>query len=100
MKIAPITNNQYQNINFTQKPKNKEKKPMSPEKALKLCAAGALTSLAIAYGGGQLLIQDYKNNVNRILDNYEKEIIMLRNQTDSLLNDSIDENEQILDIRY
>ena len=33
---------------------------MSPEKALKLCAAGALTSLAIAYGGGQLLIQDYK----------------------------------------
>lgn len=100
MKIAPITNNQYQNINFTQKPKNKEKKPISPEKALRLCAAGALTSLAIAYGGGQFLIIDSKNNINKILDNYEKEIIMLQNQIDSLLNDSIDDSEQILDIRY
>ena len=74
---------------------------MLPEKILKLYTVGALTTLAIAYGDGQIILQDYKNNINRILDNYEKEFMMLKNPTDSIINDSTATNkEQKFDINF
>ena len=78
MKISPISSRYYfqtnKQVNFTQ---NKE---------LKLWAASALTSLAIAYAGGKIILKDYKENINEILDKYEQELKVIEHKTDSFNN--------------
>lgn len=99
MRISTLSQNKYNNINFTHK-QNNEKKHLNHDKILKLCAAGALTSLAIAYGGGKIILEDYKNNVNQILDKYEKELVLIKTQNDTLANDTITMNQPELDINF
>ncbi len=89
MRIAPITNNYYKSLPtkpaFTSSEKPKRDK--GTDRLFTIWAAAALTSLAAAYGGGKMIIKDYEENMNAILDRYEKEIQEERRQLDSLYNE-------------
>lgn len=90
MRITPISQHYYSvqksNINFTQTHKKNEKN-INPDKLLKVWAAGALTSLAIAYAGGRMIISDYEKSVNEILDRYEQEVKAQKTSLDSIYNE-------------
>ena len=82
MKISPISSIYYfqtnKQVNFSQN-KEKKKSSLDSDKLLKLWAASALTSLAIAYAGGKIILKDYKENINEILDKYEHKTASLNN---------------------
>lgn len=103
MKILPISQNSYKNVSFLQKQHYEDRKNITPEKLMKIWAAGALTSLAVAYGGGQIILKDFERNVNEILDNYEKELILLQHRTDSIykeFKDFEDIEEREFDVEF
>ena len=89
MKISPISSRYYfqtnKQVNFTQN-KEKKKSSLDSDKLLKLWAASALTSLAIAYAGVKIILKDYKENINEILDKYEQELKVIEHKTDSFNN--------------
>lgn len=90
MRISPLIQHYYStpknNINFTQSHKKNDKN-INPDKFLKVWAAGALTSLAIAYAGGRMIISDYEKSVNEILDRYEQEVKAQKASLDSIYNE-------------
>ena len=89
MRIAPITNNYYNSLPTTPAFTSSEnpKTDKGTDRLFPIWAAAALTSLAAAYGGGKMIIKDYEENMNAILDRYEKEIQEERRQLDSLYNE-------------
>ncbi|MBD5401604.1 hypothetical protein HDR58_02215 [bacterium] len=109
MKISQLSKNSYNysnnnNINFKQKHKNNkipQNDRLTPERIMKLYAAGALTSVVMAYGGSQVILNNYKNNVNRILDKYEQEIQNQKQELDSIFKniDNIDFDESTLEYK-
>lgn len=91
MRITLTTPRYYNTtqINFAQKKKEEERKDdyTSSHNFLKAWAAGSIAALAMAYGGGQIILSQYEKRVNEILDKYEQELKILEKQTDSINNE-------------
>lgn len=90
MRITSVTSNYYtapkSKVSFAQAHK-KNDRTQSSDTILKLWAAGALTTLAMAYAGGRMIISDYEKSVNEILDKYEQEIKTQQASLDSIYNE-------------
>lgn len=90
MRITPITPKYYSKpqINFTEKKKEEKKDEYVSRDFLKAWAAGTIAGLAIAYGGGQIMLNQYRKDINRILDKYEQELKIIESQKDSIDNEA------------
>ncbi len=69
---APIKNNNK--LNFTSEKRNK-KATDGYERSLRISAAASLACLAIAYGGGKIILEQHRDRMNEILDKYEQELV-------------------------
>lgn len=90
MRIAPVQINKYYKApqikpSFTSS--EKPKKDNSIDRLYTIWAATALSCLAMAYGGGKMIIKDYEENMNEIFDRYEKELQENKQRLDSLYNE-------------
>ncbi|MCM1338315.1 MAG: hypothetical protein NC191_01430 [Muribaculaceae bacterium] len=85
MKISQITTNYYNapiknknNLHFTQADKRNENPSDGYKRALRISAAASMACLAIAYGGGKIMLEQHRDRMNEILDRHEQEMIELQ----------------------